>query len=74
MITIDLDPLMTNMTVFRSSVTYFAVKMTEIKDILTFRYQLELTHGFGDCGYNYIKVLWKTIENIPFSQKNKKER
>ena len=30
MIIIDLDPLMTNMTVFRSSVTYFAVKIMKI--------------------------------------------
>ena len=57
MIIIDLDPLMTNMTVFRSSVTYFAVKITEITDILTFRCQLYLTHGFGDCGCSYSKVL-----------------
>ena len=32
MIIIDLDPLMTNMTVFRLSVKYFAVKITEITE------------------------------------------
>ena len=41
-------------------------------EILIFRCQLYLTHGFGDCGYSYSKVPWKRIENIKFSQKNRK--
>ena len=39
---------------------------------MTFWCQLYLTNGFGDCGCSYNKVLWKTIENVPFSQKFRK--
>ena len=69
MIIIDLDPLMTNMTVFRLSVTQCAVKITEITEILTFQCQLYLIHGFVDCSCSYSDVLWKAIVNILFSQK-----
>ena len=36
LIFVDLDPLMTNMTVFKSSGIQFAVKITEITDSLKF--------------------------------------
>ena len=50
MISVDWDPLMSNMTVFRLSFKLFAVKIKEIVDIFTFRCHLFHTLGFGYCG------------------------
>ena len=72
MITINFDPLITNMAVFGSSVTYFAVEITEITDVLRLFCQLCHMYGFGDCGCSYTKALWKITENISFSQKIQK--
>jgi len=68
LIFVDLDPLMTNLTLFRSSGMQFAVKITEITDILNVWYQLFNTHSLSDRGWSQSEIIWKTSENISFSQ------
>ena len=42
-VNVDWEPLMTNMAIFRLSLTYLTFKLTEKAEILKFRYQLYST-------------------------------
>ena len=57
LISVDLDPLMMKMFVFRPPDTLFPIKITGITDILNFWYQLCNTHSFSDRCWSQSEIL-----------------